>query len=274
MQTKVIIDAYLNEARQRQLSPKTIDGCYGWALSKLEAAFPDRLPEDPADVLAFIACQELAPTSRQNLWRALRTFWKWAVRNHLADSVVMESVPVPRTRTALPRTLTDEELARLLEAPRSRRDTALLAVPLDTGIRVGELASLRRSRIRPRSLVVSGKVGDRAVPISPHVHELLSELGEGESVWVGRRGPMTAPGISLTIRRLLYQAGIMPPKAGPHTLRHTFALRYIMRGGDVFSLQRILGHRSVETTMIYVNMSADHLVAQHSRYSPMAEHHF
>lgn len=93
-------------------------------------------------------------------------------------------------------------------------------------------------------------------------------------MWVGRRGPMTTSGISLTIRRLLYQAGIMPPKAGPHTLRHTFALHYIMRGGDVFSLQRILGHRSVETTMIYVNMSADHLVAQHSRYSPMADHHF
>ena len=85
---------------------------------------------------------------------------------------------------------------------------------------------------------------------------------------------MKPSGVSLAVRRLLRKADIKPPKAGPHTLRHTFALRFIMAGGDVFSLQRIMGHQSVETTMIYVYMSDSLLAAQHSRYSPMAGYHF
>ena len=270
--TDTIIHMYLTEAGNRQLSPKTING-YDWALSKLAAAFPDRLPDDPAVLLDFIGRQELSQTSRHDLWRATRTFWRWAVSKNLAEDV-MESVPAPRTRPTIPRAFTDDEVARLLAVPKTRRDTALLAVPLDTGIRVGELASLKRSAIGHRSLTVSGKVGERTVPISPGVRELLLELGDGDNVWIGRQGPMTTPGIQTVIRKLLYQARILPPKAGPHALRHTFALNYIRRGGDVFSLQRILGHRSVSTTMIYVHMSTEHLIEQHAKYSPMSGYCF
>lgn len=270
--TRTIIDMYLTEARNRQLSPKTIVG-YDWALSKLEAAFPDSLPDDPTVLLDFMGRQKLSQTSRHDLWRATRTFWRWAVRNSLAKDV-MESVPAPRTRPTIPRTFTEDEVARLLAVPKIRRDTALLALPLDTGIRVGELASLKRSSMRRSSLIVSGKVGERTVPISPSVLKLLSDLGDGDHLWVGRQGPMTLLGIQTVIRKLLYQARILPPKAGPHTLRHTFALNYIRRGGDVFSLQRILGHRNVSTTMIYVHMSTEHLIEQHAKYSPMSDYCF
>ena len=66
-------------------------------------------------------------------------------------------------------------------------------------------------------------------------------------------------------------AGLKPPRLGPHVLRHTFATMYIIGGGDVYSLQQILGHSKVETTMLYVSMSADVAYYQHQRFSPMAD---
>ena len=66
-------------------------------------------------------------------------------------------------------------------------------------------------------------------------------------------------------------AGFKPPKIGPHALRHTLGMQYKLKGGDVFSLQRIMGHRRLGTTMIYVNMSTELVAQQHRKFSPMAD---
>lgn len=66
------------------------------------------------------------------------------------------------------------------------------------------------------------------------------------------------------------RVGFKPPKLGPHTLRHTFRLRYILNGGDVSSLSGILGHADAATTMLYVDMSTNHISKQHQKYSPFA----
>lgn len=66
-------------------------------------------------------------------------------------------------------------------------------------------------------------------------------------------------------------ADFSPPKMGPYTLRHTFGLQYILKGGDVFSLQRIMGRRRLETTMVYVNMLTELVARQHRKFSPMAD---
>ena len=66
-------------------------------------------------------------------------------------------------------------------------------------------------------------------------------------------------------------AGFEPPKKGLHTMRHTLGMQYILKGGDVFSLQRIMGHRRPETTMIYANMSTELVAQQHRKFSPMAD---
>ena len=66
------------------------------------------------------------------------------------------------------------------------------------------------------------------------------------------------------------RAGFKLPKIGPHTLRHTFSTQYMLNGGDVFSLHRIMGHSRIKTTMLYAEVS-DRLVAeQHRKFSPMA----
>ena len=66
-------------------------------------------------------------------------------------------------------------------------------------------------------------------------------------------------------------AAFEPHKIGPHTMRHTFGTQYILKRGDVFSLQRIMGHRRLETTMIYANMSTEIVARQHRKFSPVAD---
>lgn len=81
---------------------------------------------------------------------------------------------------------------------------------------------------------------------------------------------MTRWGLILVVRKTKQRAGFRPPKVGPHTLGHTFALHYLLAGGDVFSLRRIMGHSGIASTMVYVEMSTALLAEQHRKFSPMA----
>ena len=66
-------------------------------------------------------------------------------------------------------------------------------------------------------------------------------------------------------------AAFEPTKIGPHTIRRTFGMQYILKGGDVFSLQRIMGHTRNEITMIYAKMPTELVAQQHRKFSPMAD---
>lgn len=101
--------------------------------------------------------------------------------------------------------------------------------------------------------------------------ELVNRQGDERGLWVGLKGQLTDSGPQQTVRRNMRNAGFMPPKIGPHTLRHTLGMQYILKGGDMFSLQRIMGHRRTETTMIYVNLSTELVAQQHRKFSPMAD---
>ncbi len=259
MRTARALALFLGDCQYRQLSPKTIEG-YSWAIRKLGAAHPE-LPSTPEPIKRVIARQELAPESRHDLWRNLRAFYHWLQANAYADDA-MVGVKAPRT-------LEPHEVDHLLASTTNRRDRALLSIPLDTGARLGEVATMNRSSLTLSGIHVDGKTGPRFLPVSPHVLQLLLGLGDGEQIWTGRKGALTRSGVQQAIRRAMYAAGFLPPKAGPHLLRHTFGRLYILAGGDVFSLQRILGHRTLETTMIYVYMNNSDLIEQHTRYSPM-----
>lgn len=176
--------------------------------------------------------------------------------------------PLPRRRT-LPRVLTRYEVGCLLDAAESRRDRALIQLPLDNGLRVGEIASLRWPGIGLDYAEVDGKTGKRRVPLSPSTKRLLLGLGDGEHVWTGRFGPLTRNGVQKVYRDLFAAAGLVGPKLGPHTLRHTFGTWYIRGGGNVKMLQEILGHSRLETTMLYIHLAGVDVAADHARHSPL-----
>ena len=269
MKTSQAIGMFLVSRHSQLASPTTIRA-YTWALEKMENKYPD-LPESPNEIQQlFIDNSGLSHASLLSLWRRLRTFWVWAEEEGIAPNI-MSRIPAPRAKRKLPRTLTSHEVQRLLASAGNDRDYAILAVLLDTGMRLGELESMTRDSLGSDYVRITGKTGDRIVPVLPSVVELVERQGDERGIWIGKRGRLTAWGLQLVVRRCMKKAGFKPPKIGPHMLRHTFGLQYVMNGGDPFSLKRIMGHQDIESTMIYVNMSTELVAQQHRKFSPMAD---
>jgi len=258
------LEAFLASCTARGLAPKTLQ-VYAHALKPLRNG-PQRLPARPEALEKVLAAVQGSPETRHQVFRALRTFYSWAARRYGLPNTAQQLAP-PQRRHLLPRTLSDDQVDHVLAAAAGRRDRALLLLLLDTGLRVGELATLSRDNIGPTSITVTGKVGQRVVPVSPQVLAALIGVGNGRSLWLGRKGPLTLSGVAQAVRRGLRRGGI---SGGPHLLRHTFARLYITAGGDVFSLQRILGHQQIETTKRYVELDLRDVLHQHRLYSPIA----
>ena len=272
MLTNDAIEIFLNSQRSRSSSDNTIIG-YAWALDKIAEKYPDELSETPEEMEALIAAQSgLAPESVRSLWQRLNTFWRW-LHNRGYTANAMSGVTAPQQRKRFPRTLSVSEVKTLLSHVTHPRDYALMMVLLDTGMRVGELESMRKSKISPLGINVSGKNGDRLVPMTQKVRLLAMEQGDDEYFWVGKKGPLTRSGLQQIVKRQMKGAGLEPPKLGPHVLRHTFGMQYVRRGGDLFSLQTMLGHSNINATKVYVAMSHELVLAQLEKFSPAHEYY-
>ena len=274
METRPAIQMFLDTRRSSRVSPETLCA-YDWALEKVATLYPFELPSTSEEIeFLFRHYSDLATESMVSLRQRLMTFWRWLENSDHAPNIMAHVQPIT-TRTTFPRTLSTAELELLLAVATSSRDRAIILVLLDTGMRVGELASLTRGNIQKEGDLTGarlrGKTGDRFVPISPEVVDLLHDQGRDDQLWIGLRGPLTKSGLQSIVRRNMRKAGIRPPKLGPHTLRHTFGVHWVLRGGDVFSLQRMMGHSSLTSTMSYVHMSSLLLARQQRKFSPVRD---
>jgi integrase len=167
------------------------------------------------------------------------------------------------------------ELHRLM-AIAEPRERALVLLLLDTGLRLAEVAALRVGDLRPDGSVrVIGKgSSERIVPIGATARAALlryvrerESVGPADPVFVGRKGRLGQRGIQVAIRRFGRRAGVAT-RSSPHTFRHTFARGYLVNGGDVFSLQQVLGHATLDMVRRYISLTEADLVARHRTASP------
>ncbi len=264
MKTADAIEAYVASRRSRRASDKYL-AWLRWGLGKLDA---EDLPED-IEALELLQGElpRLADESLHGVWKTWRLMYKWlAVRRNVVD--VMVHVEAPIVRDKLMRTFSTKQVEQLLFVNRRYpRDFALVRFLLDGGFRIGEAAGVeRRDFVEDADgwlVRVDGKTGERDVPLSRETVGLVLGLSTGEQVW----GGVLVDSLQKAATRALRRANL---PAGPHALRHTFGRLYIMAGGDVFSLQRIMGHRSIETTKKYVDLDVRDLRIQHGRFSPMS----
>jgi integrase/recombinase XerD len=231
-----------------------------------------------------------AATARARL-RAVRAMCNWAQRRHRVPSAAAAVIP-PKASNRLPRVFTQGELRRIFEvAQLDARDYAAVSVLLDTGVRIGELTSVRTERIERETLAdgsttlaltVTGKVGDRRVPLSSSAYQAVMRIAPPAGAvfrsWPGRvlapgreTRPMTVATLKDRIRRVVERAGVTGDKLGPHTFRHTFATMYLRAGGDIYRLQRILGHTSIKQTQVYLHLADPEAFEEHSRLSPLRQ---
>jgi integrase/recombinase XerD len=201
----------------------------------------------------------------------------------------MAKIPVPRGEAKVVATFSEEDIKDLLglclASNGSRtRNTLILLLLLDCGLRVSELVGLELDDIRlsegmlkirnakggRERYVPVGSVAQKALwkyihtsrpePISKHVNGLLLNA-KGQ--------PLTRNGVQQMLRRYGRRAGITATRCSPHTCRHTFAKNYLLNGGDIFSLQQILGHRSLASVRLYLSLFAQDIKKQHQIFSPV-----
>ncbi len=219
----------------------------------------------------------------------MRGFYAFAAA-HLAfaeDPTV--DLPNPRVGLALPKSLGEDEVEALLEAPDPRtplglRDRAMLELMYASGLRVSEIVSLPRDRVDMENgiLRITGKGGkERLVPFGKSAARWLARYLEvGRPPLDRRRSPqlfLSARGSGMTRQRFWQLIEGYGRKAGirsrltPHVLRHAFATHLLEHGADLRALQMMLGHADIATTQIYTSVSRGRLRRVYDEFHPRAK---
>lgn len=211
---------------------------------------------------------------------AVSRFFHWAVVEGLAPTNPAAAVKQLSRAKLQPHALSEAEtqaLVRAAEADGDLRNIAIVELMLGAGLRVSELLALR-----PADLVLTGTGGKlvvrqgkggkfREIPIPLSARRAMDayletvEIGKGDTIWQGTRGCLaTGSAIKKILKRLAAAAGIA--HIHPHMLRHTFARRYLdANPGDLRGLATLLGHASLNTTMIYTEPTMDDLAVRVQR---------
>ncbi|MCH4561872.1 MULTISPECIES: site-specific tyrosine recombinase XerD [Halomonas] len=289
-----LIDAFLDGLWLEQgASDNTLDAyrrdLAAWG-KRLEARGERLLAPGAGTLPAWIderreAGYQLRSTAR--LLSSLRRFYRWALAEGMIAADPLVEVRLPRVRPALPNTLEEAEVERLLEAPDLTtdlgvRDRAMLEVLYGAGLRVSELVGLTTDALNLRQGVVRvrGK-GDK---------DRLVPLGEEAVAWLERylrtaRGALMAdvtrpalfPGRgdrAMTRQAFWYRIKVHARVAGidrplsPHTLRHAFATHLLNHGANLRVVQLLLGHSDLSTTQIYTHVAQVRLEALHADHHP------
>lgn len=174
----------------------------------------------------------------------------------------------PGDETQAARMLRRDEVHTLLGSVQLERDYAMLATLLDTGTRIGELASTTRESVSAEGVLVFGKTSERIVLMSPSASEPAGSQENEAGSWTGSRGRLADRALQRTVRRSMRRAGIKPPMIRRQTPQSIIGTHYILRGVDVFSQQRIMGQRHPAALMVCTEMSTDLVERQHRKFSP------
>lgn len=250
--------------------------------------------------LVFCEAQGLAVSTRARRLSAVKQLFRFAFEEGWRTDNPALRIVGPGKARKLPRTLSEAEVTRLIDAARGHgrteaervRNTCLMELLYATGMRVSELVGLPAAAGRgdPRMLLVRGKGGkERMVPLSPPARTALAvwlklrdeeqdkarKTGTKPSAFLfpstGREGHLTRHRFHGLIKEFAVAAGISPEAVTPHRLRHAFATHLLAHGADLRAIQTLLGHADVSTTEIYTHVLDERLRALVLEHHPLAD---
>ncbi|MFR1436469.1 MAG: tyrosine-type recombinase/integrase [Acutalibacteraceae bacterium] len=219
----------------------------------------------------------------QTYIRALRAFLTWCYQQEYIPVNLSEKFRLPKAKRKAIDVLTDDEVRRLLACFNPRyllqlRNLCICSLMLDSGLRLHEVSTLSLGHLHLSDgyLIVDGKGNkQRIVPIGLYSRRYLSRyIARRPSCAVSDRvflctdlDPIADGTIRSLFRKLKARASI--PRLRPHLLRHTFATRFLENGGDMYTLQQILGHTSLEMVKKYVHSTHRKTVVRFPEFSPL-----
>ena len=213
----------------------------------------------------------------------IKNFHTYLLKEKIVNVNVSEFIERPKLKKALPKTLSVEDVDKLLDikliTPFDYRNKAMLELMYGCGLRVSELVNLEMNDIDITNCLIRimGKGSkERDIPIGEYSIYYLNKYLEVRNsllknkpcnkLFLNNHGSgMTRVGFFKNLKNLLKQKGLNP-EVSPHTLRHSFATHLINRGADLRSIQEMLGHSDISTTKIYTRISDEKVIEEYNEY--------
>ncbi len=243
-----------------------------------------------ADIRAFLAARRNDSLGSRSLARALsaiRSFFAYLEREGVLATEALNAIRTPKQPRSLPKALTVREAKATIRTTDeledtpwvAARDMAVISLCYGAGLRISEALGITRADLESSALRVTGKGGKtRLVPLIAPVRQAIDTYlglcpfhpGPGEPIFRGEKGgPLSPRLIQLRMQQLRGALGL-PPSATPHALRHSFATHLLGKGGDLRTIQELLGHASLSTTQIYTAVDTERLLESYRAAHPRA----
>ncbi len=271
------LDAYRRDLTQFQL----------WLARQCDKTLLDA---SNADIQAYLAHKyqiKAKATTASRLLSSFKRFYQFALRQGRIKADPSINIDAPKLPRSLPRSLTEEDVEKLLAAPRvedalGMRDRTMLETLYASGLRVSELVTLKISQVSQDMGVVRviGKGNkERLVPLGEEAlgwikrylkesrPQILGRRTAGALFVTGRGGAMTRQSFWHLLKRHAAHAGFNKA-ISPHTLRHAFATHLLNHGADLRVVQLLLGHSDISTTQIYTHVARERLKQLHAKHHP------
>ena len=272
-----LVDEFLENHLARGNARWTLSN-YERALGRLVEVCP-RLPVNPSHIREALKKPSWKKqTTRFLMFTHMRAFFNELERLYGCPNPCRMIGRVDRG-TSKRRVLSLEEMGAVYDAtgvdpPKKylrqfrERNELIVLLLIECGPRVSEVSNIRTWDVSDGWVCLDGKTGDRWAPVAREITDRMKALAKGDVVFMNiRKQPMSHRDVGYLVGGLMRTAGLTGPTLGVHLMRHSFATNYLRKGGGVFHLQDIMGHRSLETTKRYVKLAGVDVKMDHSRTS-------
>ena len=213
---------------------------------------------------------KISSISVQTYVRAIRIFMGWLYKEEFITINFLPILPLPKAKKKIIEIISNEDICKInktfdLNSKNGCRNACIFSLMIDSGLRLGEVAGLCSKNIdfKESTVKVLGKGNkERIVPFGYETKKRLYKYINNyrdescsDNVFLSEDRPITGEGIKNVFKRISKNIGV---SVHPHLLRHTFATRFIMAGGNLFTLQSILGHTTLEMVKRYSHLSDTH----------------
>ncbi len=232
------------------------------------------------DFRAFLASRRndgLSPQSTGRILSSIRNFYRYLARAEGIENDAIDAVQSPKKPHRVPRPLSEEAARSVVEILPdfadedwvAARDVAVISLLYGCGLRIGEALALNKAdQPKSDSMRVIGKRNkERIVPVLPAVRQAIDDylakcpyqLAPDGPLFVGKRGGRLNPRVIQGAMQKVRAALALPDTATPHALRHSFATHLLSRGGDLRTIQELLGHSDLKATQVYTEVDSARL---------------